>query len=440
MTATSLSSEIVNTIADDLSNPRCRFCNSSSMRSFADLGTAPFCQNLVKQHQLTEPEAFYPLHARICEECLLVQLEQFVSPDEIFNEDYAYFSSYSDSWLQHCRNFADEACARFGLNEESQVLEIASNDGYLLQFFAEHHVPVLGIEPSSKCAQAAIDKGIATEVVFFGRATSQRLANRNLKADLLIGNNVLAHVPALNDFVSGLPLLLKPEGVVSMEFPHLMQLIRHNQFDTIYHEHFSYFALFVVQAIFRYHGLRIFDVDQLQTHGGSLRIYACHENCSEHETTSRVDELVQEERDFGLHDLDTYQSFTQRIVETRWELLSLLIRLKKEGNSIAGYGAAGKGNTLLNYCGIREDLIDFVVDRNPAKQGTYLPGSRIPVLPPEEIERRRPRFILILPWNLKDEIVDQLAFVSQWDARFVIPIPSPQIIGEGSSVDDSVRR
>jgi hypothetical protein len=405
----------------------CRFCGASSRLSFVDLGSSPLCQKHVPLAQAHEAEAFFPLHAFVCASCWLVQLDEFVLPADLFGDgSYAYFASFSDSWLAHARRYVDLVSQRFGLGAASYVVEIASNDGYLLQNFVARGVPVLGIEPASNCAAAARDKGVDTRVCFFGSETARQLVREGKRPDLLLGNNVLAHVPDLNDFVSGMSLLLKDTGVLTMEFPHLLRLIAENQFDTIYHEHFSYFSFTVVQRVFARHGLRLFDVERLSTHGGSLRIYGCHEAAA-HADTPSVAALLAEEAALGVEGSAYYASFAERVRETKRRLLEFLIDVKRRGKSVVGYGAPGKGNTLLNYCGIRRDFIDYTVDRSPHKQNNLLPGSRIPIHAPDKIFETRPDYILILPWNLREEIMSQMAGVRKWGAKFVVPIPSVQI-------------
>jgi SAM-dependent methyltransferase len=400
----------------------CRFCHAPLKQTFVDLGSSPLCQRHIEPEQLNDMEPFYPLHVRVCERCWLVQLEEYVSPTEIFN-DYAYFSSFSDSWLAHAKTYVTSIKSRLGLGSSSLVVELASNDGYLLQYFKQLGVPVLGIEPAANVAEAAIAKGIPTVSEFFGVALARRLAGSSGQADLIVGNNVLAHVPDINDFVGGMTVLLKPGGVVTMEFPHLMRLIDQNQFDTIYHEHFSYLGFVTVQAIFAAHGLTIFDVDELPTHGGSLRIYARHRANASLAVTDRVHGLAAREEKAGFTTLEAYRSFGPRVMATKRKILAFLIKARDEGKAVAAYGAPGKGNTLLNYCGIRTDFIDYTVDRNPKKQGNYLPGSRIPICHPDRIRQTRPDYLFILPWNLKDEIMAQNAFIREWGGRFVVPIP-----------------
>jgi SAM-dependent methyltransferase len=406
---------------------RCRFCAAPLQHTFVDLGMSPLCETYRSHEQLNQMEAFYPLHVYVCSECFLVQLLEYVKPEEIFAE-YAYFSSYSDSWLDHAKKYVEMAVNRFGLSEQSSVVEIASNDGYLLQFFVERGIPVLGIEPAANVAEAAIKKNIPTLVEFFGEATARALASRGKSADLLLGNNVLAHVPGINDFVKGLKTLLAPAGVVTMEFPHLMRLMEGNQFDTIYHEHFSYLSFLTVCRVFETHGMEIFDVEELPTHGGSLRIFAQHFKTGCHTVGPRVDDLKHREEAAGLGRLEHYFSFSERVQATKRSLLEFLIKAKSNGKTIAGYGAPGKGNTLLNYCGIRTDFIDYTVDRNPYKHGKFLPGTGIPIFPPDRIAQTKPDYVLILPWNLKDEIVTQLKYVRSWGGQFVIPIPTVEVI------------
>ncbi len=401
---------------------RCRFCATHLRHTFVDLGMSPLCESYVGPEQLNQMEAFYPLHVFVCERCFLVQLEEYVQPEQIFTE-YAYFSSFSDTWLKHASDFTTMAVERFHLDQTSQVVEIASNDGYLLQYFVTRSIPSLGIEPAVNVAREAIKKNVPTRIAFFGTETARELANEGKQADLLIGNNVLAQVPDLNDFVEGMSILLKPHGTITAEFPHLMRLMAENQFDTIYHEHFSYFGIATIERIFTAHGLTIFDVEELPTHGGSLRIYACHSGNVAGAIGERVVQLRALEYESGFAQLDTYRSFEEQVRETKRKLLDFLIEAKRAGKKVAGYGAPGKGNTLLNYCGIRTDFLDFTVDCNPFKQGKYLPGTHIPIFHPDKIEETRPDFLLILPWNIKDEIMRQNAFVRDWGGQFVVPIP-----------------
>lgn len=405
---------------------RCRFCQAELEHTFVDLGMSPLCESFVGLDQLNEMEPFYPLHSFVCARCLLVQLLEYVSPGHIFS-DYAYFSSYSDSWLKHASNYVDMVTERFHLNERSHVVELASNDGYLLQYFVAKGVPVLGIEPAANVAEVAVRKGVPTVVRFFGQETARDLSAEGKQADLLIGNNVLAHVPDLNDFVRGMKTLLKPQGLITMEFPHLMRLMEENQFDTIYHEHFSYFSFITVEKVFAAHGLTLFDVDEIPTHGGSLRIYARHDDDASKPISPRVTELRGREEEAGFARLEHYLRFTPQVQETKRKLLSFLIRAKEEGKTVAGYGAPGKGNTLLNYCGIRTDFLDYTVDRSPYKHGKFLPGTHIPIFAPDRIKETRPDYLLILPWNLKNEIMEQNSYIRTWGGQFVVPIPEVRV-------------
>jgi len=405
----------------------CRFCGSDLKHSFVDLGMSPLANSYVKEESLQKMEPFYPLHALVCGECFLVQLPECESPENIFS-DYAYFSSFSDSWLRHAKAYTGSMIDRFGFNENSHVVEIASNDGYLLQYFKEKNVPVLGVEPAGNVAKVAIRAGIPTITEFFGVKTATALAESGKKADLLLGNNVLAHVPDLNDFVKGLKILLKDKGVITMEFPHLRKLMEMNQFDTIYHEHFSYFSFSTVHQIFKSHGLILFDVEELPTHGGSLRIYGCHAEDNSKAVTDRVDSLLEQERASGFRRLDFYLSFAEKVKETKRNILDFLIQAKKQGKTIVGYGAPAKGNTLLNYCGIKTDFIDYTVDRSPHKQGHYLPGTHIPVYSPDRIQETTPDYLVILPWNISDEIMEQMQSVKEWGGKFVTFIPAVKII------------
>jgi SAM-dependent methyltransferase len=371
-------------------------------------------------------EEFYPLHVFVCGSCFLAQLEEYVTPETIFSE-YAYFSSYADSWLQHAKNYTDLMVDRFGINAKSFVVEIASNDGYLLQYFVQKGIPVLGIEPAANVAKVATEKAIPTVVKFFGEELALELTEEGKQADLVIGNNVLAQVPDLNDFVKGVKTLLKPSGIITMEFPHLVRLMEENQFDTIYHEHFSYFSFIAVEKIFSYHGLKLFDVEELTTHGGSLRIYACHVDDNTKSVGMRVTELKNREVAGGLTSLNYYFSFGEKVKETKRKLLEFLIKVKREGKSVCGYGAPGKGNTLLNYCGIRTDFLDYTVDRNPYKHGKFTPGTHIPIFPPEKIRETRPDFLFILPWNFRDEIIKQMSYIREWGGKFIVPIPEVRI-------------
>jgi len=400
----------------------CRFCSSVLKHTFVDLGMAPLSNTYLTRAQLDQMEPFYPLHVYVCEHCFLVQLEEFESPDFIFS-DYPYFSSYSDTWLQHAKTYADMVVGRFGLNGQSQVIEIASNDGYLLQYFVTRGIPVLGIEPSANVAKVAIKKGIPTVTKFFGEKMARRLAAEGIRADLLVGNNVLAHVPKLNDFVRGMKILLTHQGIITMEFPHLMQLMAEHQFDTIYHEHFSYFSFMTADNVFATHGLTIFDVEELATHGGSLRIYARHREDTTKPVGRRVTDLIAKEENAGFSLMEHYLSFAENVKETKQKLLAFLVAAKREGKTIAGYGAPAKGNTFLNYCGVRIDFIDYTVDRSPHKQGHFLPGTHIPIYHPDKVKETMPDYLLILPWNLKDEIMEQMAYIRQWGGQFVVLTP-----------------
>jgi SAM-dependent methyltransferase len=404
----------------------CRFCGEFLADVFVDLGMSPLCESYLTAVQLDQPETFYPLCAYVCRSCLLVQLPQYVSAAAIFSE-YAYFSSYSDSWLRHARCYVDEMVDRFQLGPTSQVVEVASNDGYLLQYFVERKIPALGIEPAANVAKAAVARGVPTVVKFFGRQTATELVEQGVRADHLVANNVLAHVPDLNDFVAGIRLLLAPRGVATFEFPHLLRLIEGNQFDTVYHEHFSYFSFQTAERVLAAHGLVVFDVEELPTHGGSLRIFVRH---ADHGTAvpRRVNDLRRREAEAGLHRLEGLRAFATQVVRTKHDLLDVLIELRRHGKTVAGYGAPGKGNTLLNYCGIRADLVEYTVDRNPYKHGKFLPGTHIPIHSPERIVQTKPDYVLILPWNLKDEIVGQLSYVRDWGGNFVVPIPRPTIL------------
>jgi len=405
----------------------CRFCGTALRHTFVDLGMSPLCQTHIEPHQLNHMEPFYPLHVWLCHGCFLVQLEEYVSPAEIFTE-YAYFSSYSDSWIAHAKNYVDAVSARFGLDQSKTVMEIASNDGYLLQHFVKRGVPVLGIEPAANVAKVAVERNIPTKVKFFGVVTAREIVAETGYADLLLGNNVLAHVPKINDFVGGMKILLRPGGVITMEFPHLFRLMAENQFDTIYHEHFSYLSFYSVEKVFAAHGLALFDVEELPTHGGSLRIYARHVEDTAKPVSERATKLRERELRDGVNRLETYSSFAERVKETKRAILEFLIDAKRSGKTVVGYGAPGKGNTLLNYCGIRQDFIDYTVDRSPHKQGRYTPGTRIPIHHPDKIRETRPDYVFILPWNLKDEIMSQMAYIREWGAKFVVPIPEVRVL------------
>ncbi len=406
----------------------CRFCRTPLKQSFCDLGMSPLSNANLRLEQLNDMEPFYPLHAYVCEACLLVQLDTFESPQNLFNDHYAYFSSYSDSWLAHAKAYVEDMTTRFKLGPANQVVEIASNDGYLLQFFVQNKIPALGVEPAGNVANAAREKGVTTLEKFFGVATATQLLKEGKAADLLLGNNVLAHVPDLNDFVAGLKILLKPNGVITMEVPHLLRLMQNNQFDTIYHEHFSYFSFLTAEKIFSAHGLTLFDVEELATHGGSLRIFGRHSADTSRPVMDRIGTMKEQEAAAGLDTPTGYTQFDQQVRETKRRLLEFLIESKQAGKTIVGYGAPAKGNTLLNYCGVRTDFINFTVDRSPHKQGAYLPGTHIPIFHPDKIAETKPDYILILPWNIKDEIMEQLAYVREWGAKFVLPIPQVEVV------------
>jgi 2-polyprenyl-3-methyl-5-hydroxy-6-metoxy-1,4-benzoquinol methylase len=406
---------------------KCRFCQSPLEHSFCDLGMTPLSNSYLPKDQLEKGEIFYPLHAYVCSKCFLVQVKEYELPQNIFN-DYAYFSSFSDSWLKHCKSYVEQIIDRLKLDASKQVIEIASNDGYLLQYFKERDIPVIGIEPAANVAKAAVAKSIPTLVEFFGSRIAEELKEKNVQADLLIGNNVLAHVPDLNDFVQGLKILLKPHGVITMEFPHLLRLVERNQFDTIYHEHFSYFSLLVVDQIFHAQGLKIFDVEELKTHGGSLRIYAGHIEDKEKTISEKVVSIKEQERQLQFDDLRGYKQFSIGVQQLKSDLLSFFLDCKKRGKKIVGYGAPAKGNTLLNFCGIRSEFLDYTVDRSPHKQGRFLPGTHIPIYPVEMISQRKPDYLFILPWNLKEEIIQQMACIREWGGKFVVPIPQLEIL------------
>ena len=408
-----------------VSEPVCRLCGAPLRVSFADLGVSPIANDYVEDP--AAPEQFYPLHAYVCDSCLMVQLGTIVDAEHIFRDDYAYFSSYSDTWVEHARRYVEMMLERFGYGAESKVVEVASNDGYLLQFFVQHGVPVLGVDPTAGTAAAAEERGVPTRVEFFGSALAARLVEEGHAADLVVGNNVLAHVPLVHDFVEGLRVILKPGGVVTMEFPHLLKLIEKREFDTIYHEHYSYWSLLVVERLFAEHGLELFDVEELRSHGGSLRIFARRAG-SDGVVEASVAELKARERAAGLDRLETYTAFGDAMREVKRNLLEFLIGAKREGKTVAAYGAAAKGTTLLNYCGVRSDFVDYVLDRNPHKQGTLLPGVRIPIHGPEHADETKPDYLLILVWNLADEIVEQMAHIREWGGRFVVPIPALRVI------------
>ncbi len=407
--------------------PSCRLCGTPLHRTFVDLGKSPLCESFLTAEQLDEVEHFYPLHVRICDECLLAQLETHVPASEIFR-DYAYFSSYSDSWVEHARAYAEMAVVRFGLTSESLVIELASNDGYLLQHFVRLGIPALGIDPAANVAEAARAQGVETIVDFFDYDVAARLVAEGSRPALVVANNVLAQVPELNDFVAGIAHMLAPHGVATVEVPHIVQLIEGLQFDTIYHEHYSYFSFTTLVRLFAEHGLEVFDVEELPSHGGSLRVYVKQRGEAAHPVSVRVHALMEREAAGGYDRVEGYDDFASRVMEAKWALLELLIRLRKEGRIVVGYGAPGKGNTLLNYCGIRTDLIEYTVDRNPHKQGKYLPGTHIPIYAPTRIAETRPDYVLILPWNLTKEIGAQLSYIRDWRAQLIVPIPRPEIL------------
>ena len=406
---------------------KCRACNNKLREPFLSLGNSPLSNAFLSEDDLKRVEYYYPLDIYICEKCFLAQLEEFETAKNIFSSTYAYFSSYSESWLQHCKDYTQMMIERFGFNNDSFVVEIASNDGYLLQYFKQHHIPVLGIEPAANVAEAAEKIGIPTDVAFFDTSYVKKMREDGKLADLIIGNNVLAHNPNLNNFVEGLKIALKPDGVITMEFPHLLRLMDENQFDTIYHEHFSYFSFHAVQKLFASHNLVIFDVEEIPTHGGSLRIYGKHKNEKSKKVTYRVGDLLEKEKSHGLLDLKTYYGFGKKVEATKRKLLQFLIQAKNEKKKIVGYGAPAKGNTLLNYCGIRTDFLDYTVDRSPHKQNKYLPGTHIPIKHPDKIKEDKPDYVLILPWNIKDEIMEQLSFIREWGGKFAVPIPEMEV-------------
>jgi 2-polyprenyl-3-methyl-5-hydroxy-6-metoxy-1,4-benzoquinol methylase len=406
----------------------CRFCKTHVTTEFADLINSPASNSYLTAEQLNEPEVFYPLKVMVCHNCFLVQVDEYKKSSDIFNSDYAYFSSFSTSWLAHSKKYTDMMTSRFGYNETSLVAEIASNDGYLLQYFKEKNIPVLGIEPTANTAAVAISKGIPSVVDFFGVRLAKQLVAEGKKADLLLGNNVLAHVPDIMDFVGGMPVLLKENGVITMEFPHLYQLVINNQFDTIYHEHFSYLSFTTVSRIFEAKGLVMFDVEEVPTHGGSLRIFAKHKADATKGISENIAAMLQKEKEAGMLNMDYYKNFQVKIEKIKIDLWDFLLAQKKAGKKVAAYGAAAKGNTLLNFCGVKSDMISFVVDANPAKQNKYMPASHIPIVKEEQIKSDKPDYIIILPWNIKDEIVKQLDYVKEWGCKFVVPIPSLQVL------------
>jgi SAM-dependent methyltransferase len=412
--------------------PHCRLCHAPLQSTFVDLGMSPLCESFLPASHLDRMEATYPLHALVCGKCFLVQLNEYVSPDHIFSE-YAYFSSYSTSWVEHARAYCHMIKERLQLGGDSLVVELASNDGYLLQHFLPLGVPVLGIEPAANVAEAATKRGVPSLVEFFGTSLADRLVSEGRSADLIVGNNVLAQVPDLNDFTAGMQRLLAPEGVITLEFPHLERLIAENQFDTIYHEHFSYFSFVTIDRLAERHGLKVIDVEKLKTHGGSLRVHLAHA-ASARRPTPQVNALLEHEIDHGFLEIETYQRFSSQVQRTKRNLLSFLIAAKEQGKRICGYGAPGKGNTLLNYCGIGPDFLDFTVDRNPYKHGRFTPGMHVPILPVEAIDEAKPDYLLILPWNIKDEIVAQMRHVGDWGCRFIVPIPEVHVIDPNRSV------
>jgi len=423
MTTTMPSLEIQQTVAAKL----CRFCGSDLRRTFVDLGLSPLCETYPSVADLNRGETYYPLHVMVCEKCWLVQLDEYETPEKIFS-DYPYFSSFSDSWLKHCDKYCEAMKARFELGRQSFVVEVASNDGYLLQYFVKREVPVLGIEPAANVAKVAVEKGVPTLVRFFGTKLAKELAAEGRCADLVLGNNVLAQVPDLNDFVEGLKVILKPEGVLTLEFPHLLQLIQLNEFDTIYHEHFSYFSLLSTIKVMEAHRLRVFDVEELKSHGGSLRVYACRTESKTHPVEANVRKVLADEAQAGLDKVDGYETFARQVKETKFALVQFLLTAAMQGKKVAGYGAPGKSATLLHYCGIGKDLIEYTVDRSPYKQGRFLPGSRIPIFHPNRIRETKPEYVVILPWNLKEEIMQQLHFIREWGGRFVVPIPKLSVV------------
>lgn len=404
----------------------CRFCGADLQQTFVDLGMSPLCESYPAPSDLNRGEVYYPLHVYVCGNCFLVQLDEFESPESIFS-DYAYFSSYSDSWLKHADNYCADMKSRFGLGENSFVVEVASNDGYLLQYFVQRNVPVMGIEPAANVAKVAVEKGVPTLVKFFGTRLAEELVSEGRSADLVLGNNVLAQVPDLNDFVEGLKVLLKPEGVLTLEFPHLLKLIEHNEFDTIYHEHFSYFSLLTTVKFMEAHGLKVFDVEELLSHGGSLRVFACRAEAQTHPVESNVARVIEDEERAGLNDLNGYKKFAKQVKETKLALLEFLLQAARDGKSVAGYGAPGKSATLLHYCGIGKDLIEYTVDRSPYKQGRFLPGTHIPIHHPDHIRETKPDYVVILPWNLQSEIMKQLQYIREWGGQFVVPIPKATV-------------
>ena len=405
----------------------CRFCGAELKHTLVDLGMSPLCESYVAEENYARMEPFYPLHVFVCHACHLAQLDEFVPAEEIFTE-YAYFSSYADSWVEHARRYSHAFSDRFQLDGQSQVVEVGSNDGYLLQHFIDLGIPCYGIEPAANVAKVAIEKGIPTEVAFFGRETARELVGQGRQADLILGNNVLAQVPDLNDFVAGLKIMMKPGAVMTIEFPHLLATIEGNQFDQVYHEHYCYFSLIAAESIFSHHGIRIFDVEELPTHGGSLRIFGSHVEDATKPLSDRLSAFRNRELAAGLDRMETYASFAEKVRETKYQAIDFLIAAARANKSVAGYGAPGKGNTFLNYCGIKTDLIAYTVDRNPYKQGKYLPGSRIPIYHPDKIRETKPDYVVILPWNFKEEIINQLHYIQDWGGRFVVFVPTMTVL------------
>lgn len=406
----------------------CRFCGTKLENIFIDLGTSPPSNSFLTKSELEEPEIYYPLKAMVCHNCFLVQVDEFKKHKDIFNDKYAYYSSFSTTWLDHARCYAEMISNKLNLGDDSLVLEIASNDGYLLKNFVEQRIPCIGIEPTANTAKIAIEKGVTTITSFFNQDFATKFISENKKADLIIANNVIAHDPDLNSLIKGMSIALDISGVITIEFPHLLNLIKCNQFDTIYHEHFSYYSLFTLNKILKKHNIKIFDVEKLSTHGGSLRVYACHYSCEKYLCTDMVNSVIKEEMIFGINDISTYLNFKKNAIKIRNAFLSFAISCKEKGYSIAGYGAAAKGNTFLNFCGLHNDVVDFVVDASPYKRGTFMPGSRIPVVAEDEIKEKQPDYILILPWNLKAEIINQLEYIREWGGKFIIAIPELEIL------------
>jgi 2-polyprenyl-3-methyl-5-hydroxy-6-metoxy-1,4-benzoquinol methylase len=409
-----------------MAHKKCRFCDASLTHTFLDLGVSPLANSFVEPKNLDKMEPFYPLHTFVCKNCLLVQVDEFESPQHIFN-DYLYFSSYSSSWLLHAKQYVEMAIKRFHLTQDSQVIEVASNDGYLLQYFQNENIRTLGIEPAKNVAEIAIQKGIPTKTEFFGDHLAKQLIAENYQGDLIIANNVLAHVPDLHDFIAGLKTLLKPNGVITIEFPHVLNLMIHKQFDTIYHEHFSYFSLLFIGKILSHHQLQVIDVEELSTHGGSLRLFITH-TAKEASINPNVTKLIQKEMSYGLHELDCYLLFSKQVEQLKMEILTFFIEAKSSNKQIVGYGAPAKGNTLLNFCGIGKEFLSYTVDKNPHKQGLYLPGTRIPIKHHEEIKQTKPDYLLILPWNLKNEIMEECSFIREWGGKFLTVIPKVEVI------------